>query len=330
VKEIGSKVQQRRALFKRQRRGSGEVEHAWCHDVSRDAAVRAAEDNRTGPLPTLEDAIASVTESMSENRRGDGMEQGLRTERVVLEVTGAPGWRVHVTGIDVESVRVVEEPDFDDLAQVAMERDAAIRERDAMRAERITQALTADRFADAVQEADKLRARVEELESQLESVACRAATAETALEAAQAASSGNSSAPPYGSQAASVGGEGEPVAYLIDGPFEKRAFRTRDEVYAYTRHLPEIEKQSMQLVPLYRAPPQPRGWLTLRDRQELEEIAACLQEEKYPHSAEFIRFFAARSTPPEVVLPISLSPIDEELVRKALAAAGVAVKEVGN
>jgi len=171
---------------------------------------------------------------------------------------------------------------------------------------------------------------VEELESQLESVACRAATAETALEAAQAASSGNSSAPPYGSQAASVGGEGEPVAYLIDGPFEKRAFRTRDEVYAYTRHLPEIEKQSMQLVPLYRAPPQPRGWLTLRDRQELEEIAACLQEEKYPHSAEFIRFFAARSSPPEVDLPISLSPIDEELVRKALAAAGVAVKEVGN
>ena len=67
------------------------------------------------------------------------------------------------------------------------ERDTAIRERDTLRAERITQALTADRFAAAVREADKLRARVAELESQLESVADRAATAETALEAAPAA-----------------------------------------------------------------------------------------------------------------------------------------------
>jgi hypothetical protein len=37
----------------------------------------------------------------------------------------------------------------------------------------------------------------------------------------------------------------------------------------------------------------------------------------------------ARSSPPEVDLPISLSPIDEELIRASLAAAGVAVKEVG-
>jgi hypothetical protein len=46
-----------------------------------------------------------------------------------------------------------------------MERDAAIRERDTLRAERITQALTADRFAAAVMEADTLRARVAELEA---------------------------------------------------------------------------------------------------------------------------------------------------------------------
>ena len=32
--------------------------HAWCSDPSRDAAVRAAEDGRTGPLPTLGEAIA--------------------------------------------------------------------------------------------------------------------------------------------------------------------------------------------------------------------------------------------------------------------------------
>jgi len=32
------------------------MEHAWCSDAGRDAAVRAAEDGRDGPLPTLEEA----------------------------------------------------------------------------------------------------------------------------------------------------------------------------------------------------------------------------------------------------------------------------------
>lgn len=31
--------------------------HAWCRDIPRDEAVRAAEDGRDGPLPTLEKAI---------------------------------------------------------------------------------------------------------------------------------------------------------------------------------------------------------------------------------------------------------------------------------
>jgi len=31
--------------------------HAWCSDPSRDESVRAAEDGRTGPLPTLAEAI---------------------------------------------------------------------------------------------------------------------------------------------------------------------------------------------------------------------------------------------------------------------------------
>jgi hypothetical protein len=35
------------------------MEHAWCRDPSRDERVRAAEDGRTAPLPTLEEAIAA-------------------------------------------------------------------------------------------------------------------------------------------------------------------------------------------------------------------------------------------------------------------------------
>jgi hypothetical protein len=99
--------------------------------------VRAAEDNRTGPLPTLGEAIArpfteAAERSSTVSKTGEG-QSGMRTELVTLEVTGAPGWRVHVNGIDVESVRVFEEAHFDDVAQVAMERDAAIRERDTIR-----------------------------------------------------------------------------------------------------------------------------------------------------------------------------------------------------
>jgi hypothetical protein len=87
--------------------------HAWCSDPSRDAAVRAAEDGRTGPLPTLGEAIARPFAEAAErsslvSKTGEG-QSGMRTERITLEVTGAPGWRVHVNGIDVESVRVVEQ-----------------------------------------------------------------------------------------------------------------------------------------------------------------------------------------------------------------------------
>ena len=224
----------------------------WCKDIERDEAVRAAEDNRPGPLPTLEEAIAeqiaeyrgqsdlerlradadcllrlfqgqandfadvlsvvgridarvgrmermltktgSSTSAPEHENNGDGMTpNGLRTERVTLEVTHRCAFPLHEWLLDMvadatfypgESVRIVEETHFDVFAQVAMERDTAIRERDKLRGERISQALTADRFAAAVAEADTLRARVAYLGSQLESVADRAAAAETALEAA--------------------------------------------------------------------------------------------------------------------------------------------------
>ena len=34
--------------------------HPWCSNSARDIAVRAAEDKRTGPLPTLEETIAQA------------------------------------------------------------------------------------------------------------------------------------------------------------------------------------------------------------------------------------------------------------------------------
>jgi len=155
--------------------------HAWCSDPSRDAGVRAAEDGRDRPLPTLEEAIAApfadaAERSSTVSETGEG-QSGLRTERVTLEITHPSPNSLHKWQWDMivrrycESVRVVEEELSDAwaqrLARLTAERDAAIRERDALRAARITQALTADRFAAAVQEADTLRARVAELEAKL-------------------------------------------------------------------------------------------------------------------------------------------------------------------
>jgi hypothetical protein len=159
--------------------------HAWCHDIARDAAVRAAEDNRTGPLPTLGECIdgmfpksVSASSAVEQENKGDGM----RTERVTLEITHSVpvaqwNWEAILeTYRPGESVRVVEETHFDDLAQVAMERDAAIRERDNERLLRIETETYRDfarREKDAAifhitelrTERDKLRARVAELEA---------------------------------------------------------------------------------------------------------------------------------------------------------------------
>ncbi len=281
----------------------------WCKDTARDAAVRAAEDNRTGPLPTLAEAIAapfactacggfgmdhrckesceecdglrramipkSVSASSAVEQESKGVrmtksdrqaadyraeaiarpfaeaakcsspvsktgqgQSGVRTERVTFferitlefsfdhrsnfrpkewAATFLPG--AVCQGI---SVRVVEETHFDDLAQVAMEREklrgeiASVRNcwhvsraaNDVLKArvaeleaEKITQALTADRFAAAVMKADTLEARVAELEAAAK-LAPHANDDGGSNHAAQAASGGNRPETPDGSSQA--------------------------------------------------------------------------------------------------------------------------------
>lgn len=394
------------------------MEHAWCHDIARDAAVRAAEDNRTGPLPTLGEAIASpfveaAERSVPVSKTGEG-QSGMRTERVVLEITHdldarLSDWIVEVVDESLglmESVRVVEDDrvlaaskklievdqeaalrGFDtttfqrlwisaiarvlglelarpprskcdnpgdgsipspgilaspalveahqQIAALTAERDSAIRERDTLRAERITQALTADRFASAVMEADTLRARVAELEAAAK-LAPDANDDGGSNHAAQAASGGGEQgvrdgtlcAPAGDSGQASRFGSGEPVAWGCDGPDGR--------LVHVSTFKPERDPDTV--VPLYREPPQPRGWLT---EQEIDAVAdaadtlslrGCGSERR----ARILRELLARSSPPEVVLPTVFSTsllgdrlLVEAQVKDALAAAGVAVKEVG-
>jgi hypothetical protein len=206
--------------------------HAWCHDTARDAAVRAAEDGRDRPLPTLGEAIArpfacaacggfgmdhrcresceecdgsgramipkSVSASSAPEQENKGVrmtksdrqaadyraeaiarpfagaakcsstvsekgegQSGMRTERVVLEITqfndggykpvSEWDWEFFLRGealTDGESVRVVEDEEREgvcnradmvtlevtEVAEIVRERDTAIRERDELKA----------------------------------------------------------------------------------------------------------------------------------------------------------------------------------------------------
>ena len=328
------------------------------------------------------------------------------------------------------------------------ERDAAIRERDTLRAERITQALTADRFAAAVSEADTLRARVDELEA-------RTSTAGEGSCAAPAASGGSvirdmtdivrsntadadekhaamatlveAVCPGWAlTQAASVGGEGEPVAWEYDIPtphgtgrgvtiidpiefpelweeatgmpvinarplvyqasqaasgggesigrkLSERLRRFADRLESVERDMPSglptaasggeggpagwcaEWKQDGKLgsllyrshpdamrdipsqcnaVPLYRAPPQPRGWLNEEERKWIDHMKGnCV----LPYAGmACMEAILARSSPPEVVLPENPyhpSGLREgfdhaiRIVRNELVNAGVEVKD---
>jgi hypothetical protein len=314
----------------------------WCKDTARDEAVRAAEDNRTSPLPTLEEAIAapfacaacggfgmdhrckescdecdgsgramfpksvSATSAPEHENKGVRMTKsdrqaadyraeataqpapeatnGMRTERVTLEITRpvianypAPArhwmWQHVLRDVvrgDRESVRVVDEIHFDDLAQVAMERDAAIQ-----RADR--DSIKCSALADKV---IGLQARVAELEA-------RTSTPGEASCAAPAASNGNRPETPEGSAQAASGGaqqgvssgksgaqagesgqgsrvkSGEPVAWMCEWTDHVGLHHTKTDAE-------DESNGDVVLQPLYRAPPQPRGWLTGRGANDAD------------------------------------------------------------
>ncbi len=178
--------------------------HAWCRDTSRDERVRAAEDGRDRPLPTLEECIetafsagvrdsfrkveeawAMIPKSVSASSpvEPENKANGMRTERITLEVTH--DWRDSPcdwdwdemlrfkTNIlaDHESVRVVDDCCLDriNMGEIIRQRDAAIRERDEirqswLRSEESGTRLLAERNA-ALDAADGLRKRVAELEA---------------------------------------------------------------------------------------------------------------------------------------------------------------------
>jgi len=252
----------------------------WCKDTARDAAVRAAEDGRSGPLPTLAQAIAAPFACPAcggfgmDHRCRESCEKcalgGMTTERVTLEITTFVGcvpagwpWREIMGGMawihPEESVRVVDGPKL----------------------------------------------------------------------APHANDDGEAN---HAAQAASGGGEGE----AVDQKPGFYAYENCVGIVAFSKHhLGEVA--GCKAVPLYRQPPQPRGWLTSEEREALRYASQGLREAggiSNVQAMKQIDSLLARSSPPEVVLPdwvmMCVSHDRQNQLRKALAAAGVAVKEVGS
>jgi hypothetical protein len=201
------------------------------------------------------------------------------------------------------------------------ERDAAIRERDELRkswlrSEESGTRLLAQRNA-ALDAADGLRKRVAELEQSI--MLC----------------SGSCGFAGRSTQAASGGGEGEPVAFGVrmkSGTFKGFLFPSREKASKCAELITD------EVVAFFQEPPQPRGWLTGEEREALEWWGGkdCPVSHGQVNAWRgAIRNLLARSSPPEVVLPCSWKTIQGELVClhreviEALAAAGVEVKEVG-
>jgi len=244
--------------------------HPWCSDPSRDEAVRAVEEGRDRPLPTLGECIDKMfPKSVSASSAADHENKvdGMRTERITLEVTHdldarLSDWIVEVVDESLglmESVRVVHEP--------------------------------------------KLASH------------------------ANADGEANHAAP-----AARGGGEGDGTFFGAGGPFN---FQYAEDSF----FPPNVHGFLRQCVKIKDAPAQPRGWLTQGQRFAIEDAIGPLRESgKYAceSRADLLQELIARSTPPEVVLPglFALSLLGDRLliesqVKEALAAAGVAVKEVG-
>jgi hypothetical protein len=313
-----------------------ERRHAWSSDPARDAAVRAAEDGRSGPLPTLKEAIAAVTKTMSENGIREEMEQGMRTDRVVFEVTHLGprsaaewDWSYHIRPRHIfESVRVVSDEEREEPPRVHCGSGVFDSNGDEVPWEDVVATLAEEREAAA------------QLSRAVQIEPCGGQTEKKCTERErQAASGGNGQGSLDGSTRA-ASGDGEPVADAK--PFawavvEKGkasawcyAFRSdRDQAQR------EFSASDFSYFPLYRQPPRPRGWLTHDERSVLDVARTILDQSGQTNIGITIDALLASSTPPEVVLPALFSRSNlgdrllvEQQVRQALAAAGVVVKEV--
>jgi hypothetical protein len=287
--------------------------------------------------------------SVPVSKTGEG-QSGLRTERVTLEIThksptSAAEFLPRRLWWDRsgESVRVVEEAPSDADAEVL--RRALVKseiqrlkaESEAERLRKELQAASGNRPETPEGSTQAASGGGEQLREQVAAIVHEAMrfyrVAETAtwqggnsLAEDRARQAATEIAALF--QAASGGGEGEPVAWGVrmkSGTFKGFLFPSREQANKCAELITD------DVVAFFEEPPQPRGWLT---EEEREIIAGIADDDEYTEEGQNIaKALLARSSPPEVVLESWREAAGEVVslddVRAALAAAGVAVKEVG-
>ena len=335
--------------------------HAYSTDPGRDRAVRLAEDGVTR-RKTLEECIAVVwmipktgsassapeqenkVESMSgifhvdfDNTITDEEHvDGTRTERVVVEIQHSGAEPINLDDLALhlrtrlgQFVRLRLTPESVRVVHDAENAKAAVEAGDSWRrtAEKLQEEINAatvhlpaccGSLADAAdtleQERDALAARVETLE-----IALKQAALEIAAHAAAPAA--------------------EPVAWEYPIPTEHgmgRGVTLMPPTKLGWREIHGVDPASC--VPLFIAPPQPRGWLTEEEREQvrfdmnrhIRECVGCIEREtkdeegakSHSRSAEVLERLLARNAPPRVKMP----PAIHKDILAALAAAGVEVE----
>ena len=267
--------------------------HPWCSDPSRDEAVRASEDGRPGPLPTLEECIERQTarpcggaDPAPSAGEAGGAVNGLRTERVTLEVTHHCRFPLREWLLDMvadctsdpgESVRVVEESA--PAASVAAGTDVA----------EIAQLAFDAGFGSSREGFNG--------ECSYDHLAPKGSTFE-----------GDGSEPyeklkrdsvaKIMSEAANVAAGTEPDAWgvrrkgLVDCVAHRSSRKSAEG---------SAEQWGGTVVPLYAAPQAAKGWLTAEERSSIQ-LAANIAKASLSYSlAQELENILARETPPEVV-----------------------------
>ena len=292
-----------------------------------------------------------------------GTQSGLRTERVTLEVTTSSGFSLdqwgweHILrsqrGIDkrLQSVRVVPHSEADaEVERLRESRDGALgdfyeewkrsmryrEERDAALARvenlRIRVAETDNHregyrqmCENALSERDALKARVAELEAATQSGCVQERNAKTLQDDAER--NGSASASETGQHA-----DAEPVAWAatMDNGSIADAGTSRAEMAQISGMM------GGTVVPLFRAPPPPRGWLTEEERSliahELQGYRLNEAVGEFAKRAKILSGLLSRNSPPRVRLPDAVCWPESDVpyyrhrdILAALAAAGVEV-----
>jgi hypothetical protein len=348
-------------------------DNSWCRDIPRDEAVRAAEDGRSGPLPTLEECIerqkhAAMTAGVKEGFvKADGEWKRL-TDDELRQILMIPKTVSASSAVEPENKgngmrppttkTATVENDFADGPKCSTAVSESGKGQSGMRTERVMLEITHDLDAPLgdwiVQVLDESLGYDETVRVVEEAKLAPAANADGGSNHAAPAASVNSQGILDSSPAASGAAGTEPDAWGVrrKGGVDAviyRLFRSSAEASA--------EQYGGIVVPLYAAPQPAPGWLTAEEREALAFAAKKLYElsnRQYVNGDQdaardtvreegFLQSLLARSSPPEVVLPVSTIGRGErydgdwvegwiacrERCAAALDAAGVKVKEVG-